>query len=92
VGCRGSAKKSDLVRFVADGTALVCDPHQQLPGRGAYVHRNRECVAAAERRRAWHRALRVTGPLDLSALQTFEAAASDVPPWDRESAVRKSTR
>jgi len=40
-----------------------------MPGRGAWVHETYECVDAAIRRRAFVRALRVTGPLDT---QTFE--------------------
>lgn len=40
-----------------------------MPGRGAWVHPERECVEKAIRRRAFVRALRVSGPLDT---QTFE--------------------
>jgi uncharacterized protein len=40
-----------------------------MPGRGAWVHEADECVDAALRRRAFVRALRVSGPLDT---QTFE--------------------
>jgi predicted RNA-binding protein YlxR (DUF448 family) len=57
-----------LLRFVAvaDGekVSLVADPTRRLPGRGAHVHPDPACVALAERRRAFGRALRVAGVLD----------------------------
>ena len=60
---------SDLLRVVVvNGTALA-DPQRRLPGRGAHLHPVLECLTAAERRRAFTRALRVDGPVDLSALR-----------------------
>jgi uncharacterized protein len=56
------------LRFVAvaDGekVSLVADPARRLPGRGAHVHRDPACVALAERRSAFGRALRLTGVFD----------------------------
>lgn len=69
VGCRARAPRSALLRVVAVDSSLVADERASLPGRGAWVHETRECVDAALRRRAFVRALRVTGPLDT---QTFE--------------------
>jgi predicted RNA-binding protein YlxR (DUF448 family) len=40
-----------------------------LPGRGAHLHRDPACLELAERRRAFPRALRVTGPLDPDAVR-----------------------
>ncbi len=40
-----------------------------MPGRGAWVHETRECVDAAIRRRAFVRALRVSGPLDTQTIE-----------------------
>jgi predicted RNA-binding protein YlxR (DUF448 family) len=54
---------------VADGPILVRDERASMPGRGAWVHETHECMTAALRRRAFVRALRVSGPLDT---QTFE--------------------
>ena len=48
---------------------LLPDPQRQLPGRGAHLHREPDCLAQAERRRAFPRALRVPGPLDASAVR-----------------------
>ncbi|MEO2135722.1 YlxR family protein [Microbacterium sp.] len=48
---------------------LVADEKAVLPGRGAWVHDTDACVDAAIRRRAFGRALRVSGPLDT---QTFQ--------------------
>jgi predicted RNA-binding protein YlxR (DUF448 family) len=40
-----------------------------MPGRGAWVHETRECMDAAIRRRAFVRALRVSGPLDTQTIE-----------------------
>jgi uncharacterized protein len=81
VGCRSRAEKSDLLRVVAveagagstSARRLVPDPRGRLPGRGAYLHRDRGCLELAERRRAFPRALRLIGTLDTGALrQWFE--------------------
>ena len=69
VGCRTRAPRSTLLRVVAVESRLVPDERASMPGRGAWVHETQECVEAAIRRRAFVRALRVSGPLDT---QTFE--------------------
>ncbi|MGH3621715.1 MAG: DUF448 domain-containing protein [Sciscionella sp.] len=56
--------------MVSEG-ALVCDLRGRLPGRGAWLHPDRECLRKAERRRAFRRALRVpqdSGTLDVTSL------------------------
>ncbi|WP_328795956.1 YlxR family protein [Halosaccharopolyspora lacisalsi] len=47
----------------------VPDPHRGQPGRGAWLHPDPECLRLAERRRAFPRALRVRGSIDLSAVR-----------------------
>lgn len=72
VGCRARASRSDLLRVVAVQSALVIDERKAMPGRGAWVHPTNDCVDAAERRRAFARALRVSSPLDTQTFtQTF---------------------
>ncbi|MGZ4567308.1 MAG: YlxR family protein [Blastococcus sp.] len=61
VGCRTRAPASDLLRVVARNGVLLPDPRRRLPGRGASVHPTPECLHAAERRRAFARALRLPG-------------------------------
>ncbi|RZS86955.1 hypothetical protein EV189_2374 [Motilibacter rhizosphaerae] len=70
------------MRVVAVGTSVVADPAARMPGRGAYLHPDLECLAAAERRRAFGRALRVPAPLDTTALHDALAGAarSEEPP------------
>src|SRR5215469_4451563 len=63
IGCRERAAKSSLLRLVATGDGVIPDPQARLPGRGAYLHPSTECFELAQRRRAFSRALRVTGPL-----------------------------
>jgi len=71
IGCRVRSAKSDLLRVVAVKGALVPDPRGRLPGRGAHLHPNAECLEQAERRRAFGRALRLTGPYDVSGLSQY---------------------
>ena len=71
VGCRDKGDRTELLRVVVDGTDLVPDTDARLPGRGAWVHRNLDCLALAVRRRAFPRALRVPGPLAEDAVQVF---------------------
>ncbi|MGW0333376.1 YlxR family protein [Streptomyces sp. NPDC003011] len=71
VGCRERAAKTELLRTVAIKDACVPDPRGTLPGRGAYVHPASVCLDQAVRRRAFPRALRVPGPLDVMALRQY---------------------
>jgi predicted RNA-binding protein YlxR (DUF448 family) len=62
-----------LLRFVAVGSgaeqfSLVPDPARRQPGRGAHLHPDPACLALAERRRAFGRALRVSGVIDAGPL------------------------
>ncbi|MFE5342113.1 YlxR family protein [Isoptericola sp. NPDC056578] len=73
VGCRERDQRSALLRLVLEPSGregvLVVDVRGCLPGRGAWIHPTPACLALAERRRAVPRALRVTGPLDLSGVR-----------------------
>ncbi|PZT68428.1 YlxR family protein [Streptomyces sp. SW4] len=69
VGCRERAVKKELLRIVAIEGECVPDLRGTLPGRGAYVHPATVCLDQAVRRRAFPRALRVPGPLDVKALR-----------------------
>ena len=62
---------AELLRVVAREAALLPDPARRLPGRGAHVHPSTGCLDLAERRRALPRALRVPGPLDLTAVRRY---------------------
>jgi predicted RNA-binding protein YlxR (DUF448 family) len=62
-----------LLRVVAvvraDGViVLMPDPARIKPGRGAHLHLDPACLALAERRRAFGRALRVAGVVDSGVL------------------------
>ncbi|MEU7629121.1 YlxR family protein [Nocardia sp. NPDC049220] len=80
IGCRKRELAVDLLRIVArqravgDGShtvEVVPDPQRRLPGRGAWLHPFSVCLSTAERRRAIGRALRVSGHLDISALERY---------------------
>ncbi len=55
--------------MVSIDSVLVIDERAAMPGRGAWVHETQECVDAAIRRRAFVRALRVSGPLDTQTIE-----------------------
>ncbi|GGM38507.1 hypothetical protein GCM10012275_06820 [Longimycelium tulufanense] len=69
VGCRLRAGAAELLRVVVVDGALVPDPRRRLPGRGAWLHPDPDCLRLAERRRAFPRALRVSGPLDVTSVR-----------------------
>jgi uncharacterized protein len=71
VGCRVRAPKSTMLRVVAVDGALLPDPRGASNGRGAHLHPDPGCLALAERRRAFLRALKLDGPLDSAALLDY---------------------
>jgi hypothetical protein len=67
-----------LLRIVGevaqDGSVLlVPDPARRQPGRGAALHPDPECLALAQRRRAFGRALRLTGEIEVDLLRQYVA-------------------
>lgn len=67
VGCRGRSAKGSLLRIGAGPQGPAVDPAGRLPGRGAYVHRDPDCVRLAARKGTMARALR-------TSLEPVEAA------------------
>nr|WP_153034545.1 YlxR family protein [Amycolatopsis sp. YIM 10] len=76
VGCRERASRGELLRVVAVEGRLIADERRRMPGRGAWVHPVADCLAKAERRRAFPRALRVPGPLDAAQLRQFTSGVT----------------
>jgi predicted RNA-binding protein YlxR (DUF448 family) len=64
VACRQEAGKRTLVRVVRDAAgAAALDVTGRAPGRGAYLHRDPDCVEIARKRKALDRALKAAvGP------------------------------
>jgi predicted RNA-binding protein YlxR (DUF448 family) len=63
----------ELLRVVAVPTgngnfAVIVDTAGSLPGRGAWLHPVPQCMQQAIRRRAFTKALRITGSPDTSAV------------------------
>jgi predicted RNA-binding protein YlxR (DUF448 family) len=88
VGCRKRELAVELLRLVAvDGngeSAVTVDPARKLPGRGAWLHPERACLDAAIRRRAFVRALRITGSPDITAVvEHFEQSEHPTTPVKR---------
>ena len=82
VGCRERTTKTALLRVVSDGDRLVPDPAGRLPGRGASVHPDPRCVDLAEKRRAFPRALRLAGPLDVGPVREHVSGLQTPAPRD----------
>ena len=85
VGCRAVVSASALLRVIALGggttgspVALAVDIKRRQPGRGAWMHSDPACFAAAVRRRAFGRALRIGTTIDPAAVgQYVESLARD---------------
>jgi len=86
---------SELFRIVAVGSGarhlLQPDPLRRLPGRGAHLHPDPACLALAERRRAFGRALRITGVIDTGPLVEHVRVAT-VPPGTTDGGGAGPTR
>lgn len=75
IGCRERAGKANLLKIVLSEDGIVLDHRQRMPGRGAWIHPSGVCAGLATRRRAWSRALRYSGSVEVSAVQEFLTAA-----------------
>ncbi|WP_319432259.1 YlxR family protein [Mycobacterium sp. RTGN5] len=97
VGCRKRELAVDLLRVVAvwNGNgecAVTVDQTGNLPGRGAWLHPIERCLEAAIRRRAFGRALRITGSPDTSVVVEdvrAQVALADSPSPAREQVAKK---
>ena len=73
IGCRERELAVELLRVVAVSmengqSAVTVDSSGCHPGRGAWLHPVDRCLTAAIRRRAFARALRITGSPDTTAV------------------------
>ncbi|MDQ6642309.1 MAG: YlxR family protein [Actinomycetota bacterium] len=90
VGCRQRTTKRELLRIVAGedahgpaaSWAVVPDPRGTAAGRGAHLHPTTDCLALAERKRAFPRALRVQKGLSTQTLREYVERLTH--PTDRE--------
>lgn len=82
VGCRAVQGKRELVRVVRTPEgAVVVDPTGRENGRGAYVHRSRECWELALKRGALERALKTAiGAEARGELGEYGRALPSAPP------------
>ncbi|WP_408607109.1 YlxR family protein [Actinokineospora bangkokensis] len=63
--------------MVLVGGDVVPDPRRRMPGRGAWLHPDERCLAKAEKRRAFPRALRAGGAVGVDALRAVLAGGAD---------------
>ena len=78
VGCREMKNKKDLIRVVRSPEGYVSlDFSGKLPGRGAYVCKNAECLAKAKKSRALDRAFSAEIPPEVYSRMSAEMEAND---------------
>ena len=78
VGCREMKPKKELIRVVRSPEGAVSlDFKGKLPGRGAYVCPDAECLKRAKRSKALERAF--SAPLPEDEWQALEAQMKEVP-------------
>ena len=79
VGCREMKPKKELIRVVRSPEGEVSlDPRGKLPGRGAYVCPDPECLRRARKSRALERVFGV--PLPDPVYAALEAQMEEVAP------------
>jgi predicted RNA-binding protein YlxR (DUF448 family) len=74
LGCRKRVDKSSLLRVVARSGEAVVDHSATLPGRGAWVHPTLDCIDKSIARKAFGRALRVDGALDIAQVRALHGS------------------
>ena len=78
LGCRTMFPKRELIRVVRSPEGAVSlDFKGKLPGRGAYVCPDAECLKRAKRSKALERAF--SAPLPEDVWQALEAQMKEVP-------------
>ncbi|TDW23253.1 YlxR family protein [Kribbella kalugense] len=90
IGCRKRSSPADLLRMTVFEGLVLPDPDRRAPGRGAHLHPATECFDLAVRRKAFPRAFRVQGPLDVTGLQEY-VAQRDREDVEQKAANRPST-
>jgi predicted RNA-binding protein YlxR (DUF448 family) len=81
IGCRQRSVAADLLRVVVvvaepgQPQLIAVDPHRRASGRGAWLHPTPACVALAERRRAFGRALRLQSAVDPTPVREYVESA-----------------
>jgi uncharacterized protein len=102
MGCRRRDARSVLLRLVAVGVdgarTVVLDSGRTMPGRGAWLHPDLECLELARRRSAVARSLRLAGPVDLTGIaeqvralcQDGEGRTAGPPPHEQAAGRRSS--
>ncbi|MBQ9565005.1 MAG: YlxR family protein [Synergistaceae bacterium] len=91
VACRAEASKQALVRLVrTPGGDAVLDPVGKLPGRGAYLCLNRECLERARKSGALARALKtsISDACWEGLARSIERYGEDYGPEERAREVR----
>lgn len=79
VGCREMKEKKSLIRVVKSPEGLLSlDFRGKLPGRGAYVCHDPECLKRARKSRALERAF--SSPLPPEVWEGLEAQMKEVEP------------
>jgi uncharacterized protein len=68
VGCRQQTDRANLLRIVEESMVLILDERKAMFGRGAWIHPTQECLELAITRRAFIRALKLSGQPDSSGL------------------------
>lgn len=52
IACRKMLPKAELIRLAKEDEEVIIDKLNKKQGRGAYICKNEECIAMAEKRKA----------------------------------------
>ena len=68
VGCNKKDEKNKLIRIIQKNGDLIIDHKNLLGSRGANLHQSLECLNWAIKTKAFHKALKLSGALNLSLI------------------------
>lgn len=65
VACRNSKQQTELLRFAKISGTYTFDENQKLGGRGAYVCKNKDCIALTLKKHLFNKAFKCNLPQEV---------------------------
>ena len=78
--CKTTAPREEMLRFVGrPGQTIQFDGQERLPGRGMWLHANKECLEKAIEKRLFYKAAKGTVTIPEDLMQVVEQGLQNYP-------------